>query len=321
MIAAKILEPKTGLTPMSRRRVAVALGLALAAALRRVGRFEHAEIRAWRGVPDVQGEKIDIELGNRVDINVVDSIAKCRGWDGITITLDGEFGMVKLGVDIDVYAHEHVPVQAGITKERINVLAEPRGHVWGGGVVESFYELFGVEEKKMRILINEFIAEMRCMELEVETYTEASMWSLWRLVAKVYAMRDYSFRPEYAMPLWYRPWVRQMAEDLYRLAPPRRRELVGLLGMRRVVKCVAPELLKYLMWYYEVKLHEDALQLVPSSTNSHRGAIEDLRDKLTQSINAVSSIEAKKIIEKRGYLDWEEYIRTLEEDLRRRFTP
>jgi len=103
MIAVKILKLRTELTPMSRRRVAVAMGLVLAVALKRAGEFRRIEIRAWRGVPDVayvRGEKVDVEVGHRVDVDVVDSIARDFGrrkWDGVTVELSGELGGVKLG--------------------------------------------------------------------------------------------------------------------------------------------------------------------------------------------------------------------------------
>jgi hypothetical protein len=76
----------TGLTPAGRRRIATALGLALAVALKRVGKFEAAEVCAWRGVPDaayVGGEKIIIELGSHADAGAVDAVAEefRKKWD------------------------------------------------------------------------------------------------------------------------------------------------------------------------------------------------------------------------------------------------
>jgi len=314
MIAVKISGPRAELAPAVRRRVAVALGLALAVALKRAGSFEGVEARSWRGVPDVAyvgGEKVDIELGRRVDVGVVESIAGRKKWDGITVTLNGELGKVKLGVDIDIYADEYVPVRAGITDEGLDVLAEPRGHV-GGGVVESFYELFDVEHERMRAVVEEFIAEMRRVALKAAC-------PLWRAAARVYALRDYGFAPEDAMPLWYRPWIAQMARDLYRMAPPGLRELAGPYGMRRIVKGVAPELLKRLERYYDVKPHEDALQLIPLSAEAHRGAVADLRDVLT-SLSTAANMDARKTIDEKGYLGWEEYVEALEKELRQRLT-
>jgi len=311
MIAVNILEPRTGLTPMSRRRVAVALGLALAVALRRVGRFERVEARAWRGVPDVEGEKIDIELGDRVDVGAVEGIVRRRGWDGVTITLDGELGAVKLGVGIDIYANEHVPVQAGITSEGVNVLAEPRGHI-GDEVIESFYELFDIEREKMKTLVGEFVGEMKRVKVAAETRP------LWRLVARVHALHDYSSAPEDTMPLWCRPWVRHLARYLYRLSPPELRRLSGPHGMVKIVRDVAPELLKHLAGHYDVEPYEDALSLIPLSVAHHREAVVKLRGVLTEAMRGAAGNKALRIIEERGYLDWQKYIEALEEELKQR---
>ncbi len=322
MIAIKILKPRIGLAPMSRRRAAAALGLALAAALKRAGRFEHVETRAWRGAPDaahISGEEVDVELSRHVDIGVVESIAKkLRRWDGVTVALDGRLGAVELGVEIDIYAGGHVPVLAGILKETIDVLAEPRGHV-GGDVVESFYELFDVEREGMKAVFEEFVAEMCNAELKVATYVEVETRPLWRLVAGVYALRDYSMAPEGAAPLWCRPWIRQMARYLYRLAPLGLRELVGHYGMRIAVENVVPELLKHLAWYYDVKLYEDALQLVPLSARAHRDAVAELRRILVEAMKTVAGVKARKIVDERGYLDWEECVKALGEELKQRF--
>jgi hypothetical protein len=315
MIAVKMLEPRTGLTPVGRRRASIAMGLALAVALKRVGKFD-AEVWAWRGVPDVahiSGRKVDVELGRRVDVGVIDSIAEefRRGkWDGVTVELSGELGEARLGVDIDIYASEYVPLRAGITKEGIDVLAEPRGHV-GDVVIESFYELFDVEHKEMRAVIEELFAEMRHVAVGTRL--------LWRLAARIYMMRDYSFTPEDAAPLWYRPWIKQMTRDLYKLAPPEQREFVGLRGMRRVVGNTAPELLKYLVWYYDVELYEDALQLIPLSARVHRDAVTGLKNVLTQAMKTAAGARVQKIIGEKGHLDWEEYVKALEEELRQRF--
>jgi hypothetical protein len=287
VIVAKIL---TGLTSASRRRVVAALGLALAAALKRVGRFEVAEVYAWRGVPDaayIGGEKINIELSRRVDAGAVDAIAEefRKKRDGVTASLTGRLGRVELGVDIDIYASDRIPVRAAITSEGVEVLAEPRGHV-EGKVVESFYELFDIEHEKMRALVEELTTELCRVELEVETYTGTRTRPLWSLVARMYALRDYSFAPEDAAPLWYRPWVRQMARDLYKLLPPE-------LKMRNARRAVAPELLRHMRRFYDVELYKDAMRLIPHSAKSHRDAVAELRRMLTEAVINKTKISRK----------------------------
>ncbi len=291
MITVKIL---TGLMSASRRRVAAALGLALAAALRRVGSFETAEVYAWRGTPDaayIVGGRINVEPGRRVDISIVDAVAEelRKRWDGVTLTLTGRLGRAELDVDVDIYANERVPVRAAITNEGVDVLAEPRGHI-GDRVVESFYELFDVEHEKMKALVDELTAEMRRMELEVGTYIGTRMHPLWRLVARMYALRDYSFAPEDAAPLWYRPWAVQMAGDLYKLLPPE----LKTRGARRAVRAAAPELLKHLRQFYDVELYKDAVRLIPHSTKSHRDAVAELRRILTEATKTAALKTGRK---------------------------
>jgi hypothetical protein len=329
MIGIKILKPRTGLMPTSQRRITIALGLALAIALKRIGDFEIMEARAWRGAPDtayVNGEKVDIELGRHVDIDIVNNLAReFRGkkWDGITATLNGELGKAKLGIDIDMYANEYVPERAGIINEGLEVLAEPRGYI-GDEVIDSFYKLFDVEYEKMRAVIEELIAEMHYVELKVATYTGVRTYPLWRVTARVNAIHNYSFAPENAIPLWYKPWIRQITRDLYRLPPPGLGKLVGLHGMRRIIKDVALGLRKYLERYYIVTLrpNENVVQLIPRasspSTQNHRNAIAGLKNILTEAMRETASKGAQRIIQEKGYIDWQDYIETLEEELRQR---
>ncbi len=316
--------------PTSQRRITIALGLALMIALKRIGDFEIIEARAWRGASDtayVNGEKVDIELSRHVDIDAVDNIAReFRGkkWDGITVTLNGELGKAKLGIDVDMYASEYVPERAGITNEGLEVLAEPRDYI-GDEVIDSFYKLFDVEYEKMRAVVEELIAEIHYVELKVATYTGVRTYPLWRAAARVNAIHNYSFALENAIPLWYRPWIRQISRDLYRLPPPGLRRLVGLHGVRRIIRDVAPELRKYLERYYIVRQpHENAMQLIPRasspSTQSRRNAIAGLKNILTEAMRETASKGARRIIDEKGYIDWQEYIETLEEELRQRLT-
>jgi hypothetical protein len=284
MIAVKMSRPMR-----TRLGQAVALGLALAVVLRRVGRFEVVEALAWRGVPDVahvRGE--EVELGRCADVDVADSIAAelvRRRWDGITVALGGKLGRAVLGVEIDIYADERVPVQAGITSEGVSILAEPRGHV-GGDAVESFYEMLDIEREEMKAVVEELAAEMRRA-------------ALWRAASGVYALRGFSFEPEYAVPLWRR--LGQAAEDLRRLLPP---ELAGL-GTQKALRGLVPELLRHLEKHYAVKLYKDAVQMMPLSTKSHRDATALLRDALAEAARKTAG-------------SWEEYAEAVKEELKQR---
>jgi hypothetical protein len=331
MIGIKILKPRTGLMPRSYRRISTTLGLALATALNRVGNFKVKEACAWRGTPDVaifKCDPVNIELGRHVNTDLAGKIAeefRKKRWDGITITLNGELGKAKLEVDIDIYANEYVPLRAGITNERLEVLAEPRGYI-DDEVIDNFYELFDLEYDNMRAVIEELTAEISYVELRVVTYIGVRTYKLSEVTARVVALRNYSFTPEDTIPLWYRPWARQVARTLYTLTPPGLGRLVGHYGMRRIARDIAPELRKYLERYYIVTLRpdENAIQLIPRasspSTQNHRRAITELREILIEAMKKTAREGAQRIIQEKGYIDWQDYIETLEEELRQRLT-
>jgi hypothetical protein len=333
MIGIKVLKPRTGLMPRSYRRISTALGLALAIALNRASKFKFnvKEACAWRGTPDtvyIKCDPINIELGRHVDMDLAGKIAEEFGrkrWDGVTVTLNGELGKAKLEVDIDIYANEYVPLRAGITNERLEVLAEPRGYI-DDEVIDNFYELFDLEYDNMRAVIEELTAEMYFVELKVATYTGVRTYKLSEATARVVALRNYSFTPEDTIPLWYRPWTRQIARTLYTLTPPGLGRLVGHYGMRSIVNDIAPELRRYLERYYEVieRPSEKAIQLIPKatspSTQNHRKAITELREILKEAMKTTAGEKARKIIQEKGYIDWQDLIETLEEELRQRLT-
>jgi len=331
MIGISVLKPKTGLMPRSYRRISTALGLALATSLNRVGNFKVKEACAWRGMPDTaifKCDPVNIEPGRHVNTDLVKEIAEEFGkkrWDGITVTLNGELGKAKLEVDIDIYANEYVPLRAGITNEGLEVLAEPRGYI-DDEVIDNFYELFDLEYDDMRAVIEELTAEISYVELRVVTYTGVRTYKLSEVTARVVALRNYSFTPEDAIPLWYRPWTRQMARTLYTLTPPELRRLVGSYGMRSIVNDIAPELRRYLKRYYIVdeRHGEKAIQLIPKatspSTQNHRKAITELREILKEAMKTTAGEKARKIIQEKGHIDWQDLIETLEEELRQRLT-
>jgi hypothetical protein len=99
---------------------------------------------------------------------------------------------------------------------------------------------------------------------------------------------------------------------------------VGHYGMRRIVRDIAPELRKYLERYYIVTLRpdENAIQLIPRasspSTQNHRRAITELREILIEAMKKTAREGAQRIIQEKGYIDWQDYIETLEEELRQR---
>jgi ribosomal protein S17E len=292
MLVIKI--PRWCKTPV--KKTAVASGLALAVALKRIGNFEEVGVA-------LDGKRVGINLDAGDDVK---ELANNR-WNQITVTLTGMFGSVRLGVDINVYANECFRVWKNIGNEVANVVAKPRSHT-GGKVIQSFYELFDIEHEKMKAFVEEFI-------------TEISHTGYRKYVAGVYATLDGNLKsPEGTMPLLSN--FTQFSRYLYMLSPPGLRELAGFGGMENVVKDTAEELLKYLGSYYMAKKYtddqHDIIQLIPLSTKSHKDAVAGLRNILTETMREVAGRRAQKIIDEKGYLDWKEYVGALKEELNRR---
>jgi hypothetical protein len=321
MIAVKTWKPRTGLRPTSYRRVSAALGLALAAALRRAGKFDAVRAEAWKGVPDAVKETFDVDVRHHVDEDAIGAVAeRLAKYSGVTIALQGMLGNVELAVDIDIYAHEYVPVLAGILDEGAEVLAEPRGRA-GGRPITSFYQLFDVEHEAMKTLAEWLAAELHAMQLRVATGTGVRTYPLWRLAARIHATHEYSAHPRYAIPLWYRPWARQLARSLYALAPSQLRRLAGPAGLIRVVRENDKLILSYLARHYVVIMRhaENAIQLIPKPssppTQSHQKAVETLAEAVTNAMMRAAGEKAREAIEQRGYLDWQTYVETLQQEL------
>jgi hypothetical protein len=201
--------------------------------------------------------------------------------------LRGTLGNIELGVEIDVYSNERIPVETGILNKYVSVIAEPRGH--HGRVIESFYEL--LVEEEMKAVVEEFAAEI--LSAKVPAYAEVP---LWKLTAAVHALRDYSFAPSHTVPLWYRPWHIELAKDLHRLAP-RKLKAAGLCTMMDAVKNAAPDLLRYLTRYYNVKQYEDALLLIPLTADAHEKAVAGL-------VRAMKAVKERPGLE--GYIAFKE---------------
>ena len=317
MILIKVWRPRAGLKPRSYRRVSAALGLSLASALTRLG-FRVSEAYAWRGTPDAAAEKLDVEIKRDAVREIAQRLERLSG---VTITLEGRLGPAELAVDVDIYADSRVPVLAAATKEEAEVLAEPRGYA-GETPIHSFYQLLDIAPEDVKALLDELLREIHYKELKVATYAGVRTHPLWRLTARISATRDST--PEDAVPLWYRPWTRQLAKDLYRASPPELRRLLGPPGMQKAVKDMAHNLLKYLQQYYEVehRAHEGALVLFPKPssllTESHRRATAALRGLLREALTEAAGRGAEEIIKREGRLSWQRLVEAFRNALAQR---
>jgi hypothetical protein len=139
---------KANLDSRNMRWVSVASTLTLANTLAGLGSFRVKEAVLWRGAPDtaiINGKRVRISIGGRVDANAIDRLAGVlNGWDGLTITLSGRLGGFALEVDVEAYADWGIPVEAGITNIELIALAEPRGFI-NDTPIDSFHDMISID--------------------------------------------------------------------------------------------------------------------------------------------------------------------------------
>ena len=220
----------------------------------------------------------------------------------------------ELAVDIDIYSDEEVPRALGITDEPAAVIAEPRGYI-GEESVDSFYELIGEEEttQHIRNLINEFYTQAAATDVKAATYAGVRQYALSDFVAWVKASRNYALDLRNAIPLYYNPWRRHLARDMYALAPERYKRLAGPAGMRIAVKRIDDAALEFLQRYYETSLHRKRLMLLyprrrSPPTQAHEEAVGALAGALESAFVNASNNAVKEALEQRRPLEWMDYL-------------
>ena len=225
------------------------IGLALAVALKRIAKVESERACLWQWHPSAaylgKCKEVPMEiprtLSDAADLveNAVDLTTpqqRDRGAPaprGITITMQASIATAELAIDIDIYSDEEVPRALGITDEPAAVIAEPRGYI-GEESVDSFYQLAASEEAAdhLRQLAKELYRQAAATHLKAATYAGVRQYALSDLVAWVKASRNYALDLRNAIPLYYNPWRRHLARDMYALAPEKYKRLAGPAGMR-----------------------------------------------------------------------------------------
>ncbi|MEM1567598.1 hypothetical protein [Pyrobaculum sp.] len=335
MIIIKLLRPRAGLKPRSARRVATYLGLGLAIAMNNVGKVEELKACIWRRHPDVahvgRCRQIDLTLAKHLDEThdtvrkIVDELDKPELLHfprGLTISLKAQLGRAELGVDIDVYSDEEVPKALSITNEPAAVIAEPRGYV-DEKSIESFYELTAYDTA-LRELTKEFYRQIAVTYVKIATYIGVRQLPLEDLTAWVKASKNYGLELTNAIPLLYNPWIRQLARDLYALAPTEFKRLAGPIGLRKAAEGAGPQLAAFLKTHYEIDLRRRLMLLYPrrSSTpaETHEKAVKALAEALRKSFTYASRDAARRLLESGAALEWRAYIEALTEALKNSLT-
>jgi len=132
------------------RWVSVASTLTLANTLAGLGSFRVKEAVLWRGTPDtvvINGKRVRISIGGRVDAKAIDRLADMLGdWDGLTVTLGGRLGGFVLEVDVEAYADWGLPIEAGIANIELIALAEPRGFI-NDMPIDNFHDMISLDNQ------------------------------------------------------------------------------------------------------------------------------------------------------------------------------
>jgi len=340
MILVKLLVPREGLRPRSVRRVVAYIGLLMAAAFERVGRLRDFKACLWRRHPDVvylRGcQEVEVGAPKWIDDVVegaeliVNKMEEVRGVPrGVTLRLSLGLGPADLLLDINIYSDQEVPKLLGLCEEPLGVVVEPTGYI-GEESVDNFYALVAAEEatEAVKKVVQHFLHAASALAVRVSTYAGPRTYRLSALIAWVKASKNYGVDLRNAMPLMYRPWPRQLARDLYKLASPRLRRLAGLHGFVKAVRVNKAEVQGLLKKYYEAQFVDKMLMLYPrkasSPAASHERAVADIANALENALRYASSQAVLEVVKKKGLLEWTDYAAKLTEgfgkELRRLMT-
>lgn len=333
-----LARPRAGLKPRSARKAALYFGIGTVIAIHKVGKVESLKACVWRRYPAMayvgKCREVEVEIPSALDEaeGAVEVLAEELDKEapnlprGVTLSIEAALGPAELGVDIDIYSDEEVPRALGTTAEPAAVIAEPRGYI-GEESVDSFYQLAASEEAThhLRQLARELYRQAAATQLKAAAYAGVRQYALSDLVAWVKASRNYALDLPHAIPLWYNPWPRQIAKDLYALAPERYKRLTGLAGMRIAVKHIGDAVKEYLKKSYEVDVRRsrmgELMLLYPRTpAKAHEAAVEALREALGRAFRYASGEAVRKALESKGYLIWADYVDALGDALRQELT-
>lgn len=337
----KLFRPRAGLKPRSARKAALYLGIGTVIAIDKVGEVKSQKACLWRRHPALayvgKCREVKVDIPNALDEaeGAVEALAEELDKEapnlprGVTLSIEAALGPSELGIDIDIYSDEEVPRALGTTAEPAAVIAEPRGYI-GEEPVDSFYQLAASEEAAycLRQLARELYRQAAATHLKAATYAGVRQYALSDLVAWVKASRNYALDLPNAIPLWYNPWPRQIAKDLYALAPEEYRRLAGAPGLRKALKEARAAVKEYLKKSYEVDVRKsrmgELMLLYPRRASppakAHEAAVEALREALGRAFRYASGEAVRKALERKRYLTWADYVAALGDALRQELT-
>lgn len=153
-------------------------------------------------------------------------------------------------------------------------------------------------------------------------------YALTDLIAWIKASRNYALDLPNAIPLYYNPRLRQVARDLYALAPEGYKRLAGAAGLRKALRETRSAIKEHFKKSNEVEVRPsrvgELMLLYPKRASppakSHEAAVEALREALARAFKYASGDAAREALEHKGYLEWDDYIKALGDALRRELT-
>ena len=310
-------------------------------AIHRVGNVEGLRACVWRRHPALayvgKCREVKVEVPKALDEaeGVVKALAEELDKEpstlprGVILSIEAALGPAELGIDIDIYSDEEVPRALGITAEPAAVIAEPRGYI-GEESVDNFYQLASYEEAAdyLRQLAKELYRQAAATHLKAATYAGVRQYALSDLVAWVKASRNYALDLRNAIPLYYNPWRRHLARDMYALAPEEYKRLAGPSGLRKALREARAAVREYLKKNYEVEVRPsrmgELMLLYPRRASppakAHGAAVEALKEALERAFRYASRDAVRKALEHKGYLEWADYVDALGDALRQELT-
>ncbi|MGB9705153.1 MAG: hypothetical protein ACPL3C_06865 [Pyrobaculum sp.] len=301
--------------PRSRFRLVAALGVSLVTAFAEVGRLDGVKFCRWESHPEVVHVRCS-EVDAEPSLDAVDRIAEVLQVGGVTAVLRGRLGDAELRVEVDFYNAPHLPVGLGMTDEPVDVLAEFEGYV-GEDKVDAFPHLIDAEPEAARRFVDVLMGQLALAEVRAATPYGVRALTALGAASVVKASRNYSLRLHNAVPLWYRPWGRALAGDLYREVSKEHRRLAWVHGVYKAVHAASAELLEVLKRYYYVRpVHSvGGLALYPRAasppTESHSRAVAELSVALERALYAASSEGVRKTLQEKGVVWWSDYVKYL----------
>ena len=303
-----------GISAEERPRIIQASALAITDAFKAQGSVENVKICQWKWHPDAA----ECKPGDFQQIQI-----------GATYKFKFTTGEIEAAVSVEIFPSPKLAEAIGASNRPLDILIETVG--WAGDEkFHSFYRLLDLQPNAAVEVIEEILRRLAYQDVKIKTSQGIRYARVEELIAWIKTSQNYNFDLDNAMPIHYCPWTEQLAHDIYRISPPSYAKLGGQRGMEKVVKNAALPLLKYLQEHYRTRKTGRILQLIPHTnpapSHHHRELVNTLKASVQHALKTAASQGAKKLLEEKGEITWEDYLRevikefkkSIEETIQRR---